>query len=58
MARQMLKNRAKRWQARRKRDGSDYFLGYFLTQAEAEDAERAFDRSWPPKVFNKPAYRR
>jgi cell wall assembly regulator SMI1 len=58
MARLMTWHRRQRWQARRRRFYVDYFLGYFPTQEEAEEAERRFDEVYPPAVRNKAAYRR
>ena len=36
----------KPWAARRKRDGTEHFLGYFATKEEAEKVETEFDIWW------------
>jgi len=41
--------RKKRWVAKAKRDGLEYYLGHFLTKEEAIAAERDFDASDPSK---------
>ena len=42
--------RPKPWAARRKRDGREYFLGYYATEKEAVEAETKFDTEWE-KVY-------
>lgn len=43
------------WHARRKREGLEYSLGYYPTEAEAVEAEHKFDREWPPARYGRKA---
>lgn len=45
--------RKKRWRARCKRDGVEYFLGVFDTKEQAQEREQEFNKDWPAK----PGYR-
>jgi hypothetical protein len=45
-----LYTRSKPWRAARRREGRTIFIGYYATRAEAEGAEREFDKGWPPGI--------
>lgn len=38
------------WRAKRRRDGTYFFLGYYATKEEAAAAEAEFDKDWPSGV--------
>lgn len=42
--------KSRTWKARRRRAGIEYFLGYFATKEEAQEAERGFDSLWPKQT--------